>query len=129
MPGRAFVERGTSPGMMRAGIKSVQGLWHLSRLPRAGTLHPWTRPDKKCCFLSCTRHIALETPDSMFPRISGTSLEVTDACRACGRCVNIWPNDAIKIRIDDPDFLEESYRRIRKRVTFDGVDTIGGNPD
>jgi ferredoxin len=52
-----------------------------------------------------------------------------DYCRACGRCANICPNDAIEIRIDDPDFLEKSYRRIRKQVTFDGMDTIGWNPD
>jgi len=102
-----------------------------------------------CCFLNCTRHIPLETLNPMFPRISGISLEVTDACkgcgkcaehcyiraievtdkranigaycRACGRCANICPNDAIEIRINDPDFIDESYERILKRVTFDGA--------
>ena len=271
MLGRAFVEWGTTPWMMRRGIGFVQSVWSLAKLPFTGTVHPWTRPDKNdvrwlpineelrtgedtpvpldlllrfieeashrvvydfcpcrygegckeypvdigcllmgdsalespsaisheatveeakelalravdaglvpvvgkakvdnfifsikdrarlltvcfccecCCFLKCTRHIPLETLEPMFPRISGISLEVTDACkgcgkcvehcyiraievvdkkagigdycRACGRCANICSNDAIEIRIDDPDFLEESYQRIRKRVTFDG---------
>jgi ferredoxin len=100
-----------------------------------------------CCFLSCNRHIPLETLDKMFPRISGISLEVTDACRgcgkcvercyigaivvegkrasigdycrACGRCASICPNHAIEIRIDDPAFIDESYERIREQVVFD----------
>jgi UDP-glucose 4-epimerase len=271
MLGRAFVEFGITPWMMRRGINFVQGLWALSRLPRTGEFHPWTREDKNdirwlpineelqtgedtpvpldlllkfieeashrvvydfcpcrfgskctdypvdigcllmgdsalesptsisheatveeakalalraveaglvpvvgkakvdnfifgirdrarlltvcfccecCCFLDCTRFIPLETLDTMFPRLSGINLEVTEACvgcgtcaehcyiraievkdnratigeycRACGRCANVCPNDAIEIRIDDPDFLEESYRRIRKRVSYDG---------
>lgn len=98
-----------------------------------------------CCFLNCTRHIPLKTLDPMFPRLSGISLEVTDACRgcgkcvehcyiraievtdkkarigdycrACGRCANVCPNDAIEIRIDDPDFIEESYDRIRTKTS------------
>ncbi|HEY5527813.1 MAG TPA: 4Fe-4S binding protein [Candidatus Anoxymicrobiaceae bacterium] len=270
MFGKAFVEWGTSPWIMRSGIRFVQNMWYLAKLPFAATRHPWTRSDKNdirwlpineelqvgedmpvpidlllrfieeashrivfdfcpcrfgegceqypidigcllmgesalespssisheasveearalamraveaglvpvvgkakvdnfifgikdrarlltvcfccecCCFLSCTRRIPLETLESAFPRLSGISIEVTDACkgcgkcvehcyigaievtdkrakiddycRACGRCANICPNDAIEIRIDDPDFIEESYRRIRKRVDYE----------
>lgn len=100
-----------------------------------------------CCFLSCTSHLPLETLDAMFPRMSGVTLEVGETCkacgkcadkcyigaieivdkkarigeycRACGRCVSACPSDAIEIRIDDPDFIEESYARIRKRVTYE----------
>jgi UDP-glucose 4-epimerase len=100
-----------------------------------------------CCFLNCTRHVPLETLEPMFPRLSGISIEVTDACkgcgkcaehcyiraievtdkrariggycRACGRCANICPSDAIEIRIDDPDFIEDSYKRIRRHVDYE----------
>lgn len=99
-----------------------------------------------CCFLSCTRHLPLQALESAFPRMSGITLEVTDGCRGCGRCVehcyikaievvdgkasigeycrscgrcaSTCPNDAIEIRVEDPDFIEESYARIRGRVTF-----------
>lgn len=40
-------------------------------------------------------------------------------CRACGRCASACPRRAIEIRIDDPDFLEKAYRRIRAHVKFD----------
>jgi ferredoxin len=270
MFGRAFVEWGTTPWMMRRGIDFVQRVWSLSKLPFASRFHPWTRPGKTdvrwlpineelraggdtpvpldllftfieeashrvvydfcpcrygeecedypidigcmlmgdsaldsppaishevtveeakalalravdaglvplvgkarvdnfifsikdrarlltvcfccecCCFLSCTRRLPLDKLDPVFPRMSGVTLEVTDACRgcgkcvercyiraievidkrasigdhcrACGRCASVCPNDAISIHIDDPDFIEESYARIRKRVSYE----------
>lgn len=40
-------------------------------------------------------------------------------CRLCGRCASACPNGGAVIRIDDPDFLEKTYRRIRAHVKFD----------
>jgi UDP-glucose 4-epimerase len=40
-------------------------------------------------------------------------------CRACGRCATICPNDAIKVSIDDPEFIEKSYERIRTYVNYE----------
>ena len=40
-------------------------------------------------------------------------------CRACGRCATICPNNAIKITIDDPQFLEKTIERIGSYVKYD----------
>ncbi|HEY5531952.1 MAG TPA: 4Fe-4S binding protein, partial [Candidatus Anoxymicrobiaceae bacterium] len=37
---------------------------------------------------------------------------------ACGRCATVCPNDAIKVSVDDPDFLEKCYKRISSYVDF-----------
>ena len=37
-------------------------------------------------------------------------------CRSCGRCVEICPNNAIEIIIEDPDFIEKTINRIRELV-------------
>jgi UDP-glucose 4-epimerase len=44
---------------------------------------------------------------------------ITDRCRGCGRCAVFCPNGAVKVSIDDPAFLEESYSRIRAHVKHD----------
>jgi len=55
-----------------------------------------------------------------------SAIEVVDGkaiigeyCRACGRCATVCPDQAIRVSIDDPDFLEKSYQRIRAHVKFD----------
>lgn len=100
-----------------------------------------------CCITRFTRYARLDVLDPMFPRLEGVAIEVTDDCtgcgecaencyiqaisiedgravigehcRACGRCAAVCPNDAISISINDPDFLEKSYERIRSYVKFD----------
>ncbi|TFG05941.1 4Fe-4S dicluster domain-containing protein, partial [Candidatus Thorarchaeota archaeon] len=41
---------------------------------------------------------------------------ITDACRGCGRCVEICPHDAIELTIDGPERLEESHARISRSL-------------
>ncbi|MBN1289368.1 MAG: 4Fe-4S binding protein [Actinobacteria bacterium] len=97
-----------------------------------------------CCVTSFFEHMSLEDLDPIFPRLDGIKMEVTeecngcglcakncfikaitvpfgkaqisDYCRACGRCATVCPKNAIKIRIEDPDYLEKSYQRIRQYV-------------
>ena len=33
--------------------------------------------------------------------------------------IHVCPSQAIRVSIDDPDFLEKSYQRIRAHVKFD----------
>jgi UDP-glucose 4-epimerase len=100
-----------------------------------------------CCVSRYEKYIKHSLLDEMFPRIDGVRIEVTpgcdgcgdcvercyigaisiedgmavlsDACRACGRCATICPRKAVKIHIEDGDFLEESYERIRAHVKHD----------
>ncbi|RJP31020.1 MAG: hypothetical protein C4536_08775 [Actinobacteria bacterium] len=100
-----------------------------------------------CCITRFTRYARLNVLDPMFPRLEGITIEVTEdctgcgecaehcyiqaisleggraviggLCRACGRCATVCPNEAIKVSVDDPDFLEKSYERIRSYVKFD----------
>jgi ferredoxin len=44
---------------------------------------------------------------------------ISDYCRACGRCATVCPNDAIEVKLTDPEFLDKTYERIRSYVKFD----------
>jgi len=100
-----------------------------------------------CCVARNTRYLHQEILEPMLPRLDGISIEVSEDCtgcgtcaeqcfisaievvegkavigeycRACGRCATVCPDQAIRISIDDPDFLEKSYQRIRAHVKFD----------
>jgi ferredoxin len=100
-----------------------------------------------CCITRYTRHAPMKLVEPIFPRLDGISIEVTDDCtgcgtcadhcyikaieimgdraymneycRACGRCATFCPSEAIKVSIDDPEFIEKSYERIRSHVKFD----------
>jgi len=37
-----------------------------------------------------------------------------DACRACGRCANFCPEEAIEITIDDPNYIEKTIEHLTK---------------
>lgn len=39
---------------------------------------------------------------------------ISDECRICGRCAEICPNNAIKIKIEDTDFIEKTIERVKK---------------
>ncbi len=100
-----------------------------------------------CCVTRFTRLWPQEVVDPLFPRLEGVSLEVTEACRgcgkcaehcymraiqvedgravigeycrACGRCASVCLNNAVRISIDDREFLEHAYSSIRSYVKHD----------
>jgi len=100
-----------------------------------------------CCITRFTRNTNMKTLEPIFPRLDGVTIEVNDDCigcgkcvehcyidaievvdkraviseycRACGRCATVCPEDAIDVRVDDPEFLENAYDRIRSYVKFD----------
>ena len=41
---------------------------------------------------------------------------VSDACRGCGRCVSVCPENAIEITVDDGRFVEKSIERLSQSV-------------
>jgi ferredoxin len=52
-------------------------------------------------------------------QLAGDRAVIGDYCRACGRCATVCPNDAIEVKVTDPQFLEKAYLRIRSYVKFD----------
>jgi UDP-glucose 4-epimerase len=100
-----------------------------------------------CCITRYTRYVPLKSLEPLQPRLEGITMTVTDGCtgcgkcvkhcyiqaievtgkravigeycRACGRCASVCPESAISIRIDDPEFLEKTYDRIRSYVKYD----------
>jgi len=49
-------------------------------------------------------------------RLSDDGAIITDACRGCGRCVTVCPNQAIDISIDLDRWLEPTIRRLSSLV-------------
>ena len=100
-----------------------------------------------CCVTRYTRHSPFEVIDSTFVKLDGVTVEVTDECdgcgtcvdhcyvramrvvdgravmseycRACGRCATVCPNHAIRVSLDDPEYLDKCYEQIRSCVKFD----------
>ncbi|NPV59597.1 MAG: 4Fe-4S binding protein [Actinobacteria bacterium] len=100
-----------------------------------------------CCITRYTRYVPVEWLEPIQPRLEGISITVGEACtgcgkcarhcyieaievvdgraaigdrcRACGRCATVCPENAIEIRMDDPEFLEKAYAKIRAHVKFD----------
>ena len=99
-----------------------------------------------CCMMGYLKHTPGEHLDKVMTPIEGISLEVTDECigcgtcvehcifeaitvengravhsgqcRGCGRCERYCPNNAVRIRIDNPNFKEDVIRRIKGYVEF-----------
>ena len=100
-----------------------------------------------CCITRFSSYVPLKYLEPAFPRPEGVSVSVTDACtgcgkcaghcfvsaievvdgkaviggycRACGRCAGICPNEAVDIRLTDPEFIEKTRERIRSYVKYD----------
>lgn len=43
--------------------------------------------------------------------------EIGKKCFACGRCVEICPNNAIDLIIEDNDFIEKTIQRVKKAIS------------
>ena len=46
----------------------------------------------------------------------GNRAKITEECRGCGRCVEICPQNAIELTINDKEFVEKSIRQIEKLI-------------
>lgn len=100
-----------------------------------------------CCITRFTRNLPLKQVEPIFVRLEGISIEVGDECRgcgkcaehcyikaitiqdkravideycrACGRCASVCPNGSIRVRIDEPGYVDETIERIRSYVKYD----------
>ena len=43
--------------------------------------------------------------------------EISDSCLACGRCVEICPNNAIEVIIEDKDFIKKTIERVKRATS------------
>ncbi len=41
---------------------------------------------------------------------------ISEECRGCGRCVEICPQNAIELTINDKEFVEKSIKQIEKII-------------
>ena len=100
-----------------------------------------------CCISRLERHFRPGLLNRMFPHLDGFRIEVgpgcdgcgdcvercymraieikdgvaviSEKCRACGRCASACPPRAIKVSIDNDDFVDLAYQRIREYVKYD----------
>jgi len=42
--------------------------------------------------------------------------KITEECRGCGRCVDICPQNAIELVIEDKEFVEKTIKQIDKII-------------
>lgn len=99
-----------------------------------------------CCISRSAQYMPIEGMEPMFKRLDGITVEVTDDCtgckkcvdvcfigamsvpygkaqissycRGCGRCVEACPGNAIKIKIKDLEYAEKAYADIAAHVDF-----------
>jgi ferredoxin len=57
---------------------------------------------------TCTEGICFANAISLVNDLS----VISDECRGCGRCIEVCPEGAIELHIDDPNFFNKSIRRI-----------------
>jgi ferredoxin len=51
--------------------------------------------------------------------LEGTAV-IGSECRACGRCVDACPNEAIAMELHDPDFPDPAWIRLHRAADLDG---------
>ena len=48
--------------------------------------------------------------------LNGSQAVIGEACRACGLCASVCPQEAIEVRIDDARFVENTIARLSPLV-------------
>jgi NAD-dependent dihydropyrimidine dehydrogenase PreA subunit len=52
-------------------------------------------------------------------KIINNRAHITDQCRACGRCVEVCPHDAIELVVEDEDYIDKAIEQIDKLVNIE----------
>lgn len=116
----------------------------LLRIPPEGKLLTTCFCCECCCLSRAFRHGPVETVDGIMHGVEGLTVEVTDACvgcgtcvescfigaiqvragqaviddycRVCGRCAGVCPVNAIKLKLDNPNAVDDVVNRILAKV-------------
>lgn len=159
------------PAQISRRVDAAEARRHLEQAVRAGLVplvgkvrfdnFAFLIPDEKkllsvcfccpcCCMMAYYRHLPPHRLDTVFPRLEGLSIEVTDACRGCGtcaaqcyvkavrvvngravhsatcrgcgRCARVCPNGAVRITLNRSDYQAQVIRRIDATLAWDGQD-------
>lgn len=139
---RRAVDAGLIPGVGKARVDT----W-LFNVPDRGRLLSVCFCCDCCCLGRYVHCGPVEVVEGITSKLPGISLEITEDCidcdicaercyinaievvdgkytftpncRACGRCALACPVDAIKVRIDDPGFVDKTLEKIRAYVKYD----------
>ena len=71
---------------------------------------------------ACTR-VCLPTAITL---VDGKSV-INELCIGCGRCVETCPEQAIKLNIDNHQFIEDTIRLISEKVVVTGSNALPSN--
>ncbi len=116
----------------------------LLRIPVEGTLLTMCFCCECCCLSRAFRRGPLETVDGIMHPVKGLTVRVTDDCigcgtcvstcflkaikivngraiidpycRVCGRCAGACPSDAIKLKLDNPNAVDDVVNRVLAKV-------------
>ena len=85
----------------------------ISRLPG---VRVWI--DREAC-TGCGKCVRSECFVEALSLVDGKAV-ISDECRGCGRCVEVCPNNAIHLTIEDRGYVDNAIRRISSLVDVNG---------
>ena len=87
-------------------------LLNRSKVTRMPGVKVWVESQNCSTCGACTEQICFV--DAI--QIHGDSAQISEECRGCGRCVEVCPQEAIHLTIEDSDFLQKQIARITALV-------------
>ncbi len=82
------------------------------QIRRLEGLEVWVDKEKCKGCGKCAKTCFLDLPE-----ISDDKAHIPEDCRGCGRCAKNCPNDAIHLRLNNPDFVNQVMSSIERKVT------------
>ena len=140
---KAHVRRAFAAGLVPI-VGEARADYELLRIPFDRRLLTTCFCCECCCLSRAFRRGPVKTVDSIMHPVEGLTVQVTDACvgcgmcektcfigaiqvragraviddycRVCGRCAAACPNDAIKLKLENPHAVDDVVRRILAKV-------------
>jgi UDP-glucose 4-epimerase len=140
---KAHIRKAFAAGLVPI-VGEARADYELLRLPFDGKLLTACFCCECCCLSRAFRRGPLKTMDSIMHPVKGVSIQVTDTCvgcgicekgcfvqaiqvragkavideycRVCGRCAAACPHEAIKLKLDNPNAVEDVVNRVLAKV-------------